>query len=59
MLEDAVRVASTTGDSVVTVTVSATPDTFIVALSRTVSPTVTMTFSCTSVAKPASVNVTV
>ena len=54
----AVRVVSTTGVPVVTVTVSATPDTFIAAGRVTDWPTVSSTFSCTSVAKPASVKVT-
>ena len=59
VLAAAVRVVSTVGDWVVTVTVSATPDTFIAGSNRTASPTVTSTSSCTSVAKPDSLNVTV
>ena len=46
------RVVSTVGDCVVTVTVSATPDTFMLGVRRTDSPTVTSTSSWTSVAKP-------
>jgi hypothetical protein len=55
----AVRVVSTAGDDVVTVTVSAMPETFMIGLSRTDSPTVTRTFSCTTVANPDSLSVTV
>ena len=43
---------------VVTVTVSATPDTFIATGSLIDWPTVSGTFSCTIVANPASVKVT-
>ena len=43
----------------VTVTVSVTLASFMVGLSVTVWPTETFTCSCTSVAKPASVKVTV
>ncbi len=54
----AVREVSMTGVPVVTVTVSATPDTFI-ATGRLIDwPTVRSTFSCTIVANPASVKVT-
>lgn len=59
VLAAAVRVVSTAGASVVTVTVSETPDTFIIGLSGTVWPTVTTTFSWTSVEKPDKVKVTV
>ena len=59
VLAAVVRVVSTAGDVVVTVTVSATPDTFIAGVSRTASPTLARTFSCTRVAKPASLSVTV
>ena len=59
VLAAVVRVVSTAGLVVVTVTVSAIPDNFIVGLSRTVSPTVTITPSCTTVAKPESFSVIV
>ena len=49
----AVRVDSMTRGEVRTVTVSATPDTFIATGSVTVWPTVSTTFSCTCVANPA------
>ena len=57
VVADAVREVSITAVAVVTVTVSDTPDTFMATGSVTVWPTVSTTFSCTCVAKPASVNV--
>ena len=59
VVEAAVRVRSIVGACVVTVTVSETLDTFIVGVRRTPSPTVVRTSSMTSVANPASLNVTV
>src|SRR5258708_34947742 len=59
VLAGAVRLAATVDACVVTVTVSATPDSFIEGVSRADSPTLTATFSCTSVAKPGSLYVTV
>ena len=54
----AVRVESMTRVDDETVTVSATPDTFI-AIGRVIDcPTVSTTFSCSMVAKPARVKVT-
>ena len=59
VLAAATRVASTVAAWVDTVTVSATPDSFIVGFTRTASPMVTRTFSCTTVAKFWRVNVSV
>jgi hypothetical protein len=53
-----VRLDSITRGDVLTVTVSATPDTFIAIGNVSAWPTVSVTFSCTKVANPASVNVT-
>ena len=58
VLAGAVRVVSIVGDCVVTVTVSATPDTFMPASAARLAD-LTSTSSWTSVAKPASLNVTV
>ena len=55
----AVRVVSTASEAAETVTVSATAETFIVGVSRTASPTLARTFSCTRVANPCSFSVTV
>ena len=52
VLAAAVREVSTVGGEVVTVTVSATPEIFMVGSTRAAWPTVTTTFSCTSVANP-------
>ena len=52
-----VRVDSITPWVVLTVTVSATPATFIAAGRVSACPTVSVTFSCTSVAKPGRLNV--
>jgi len=59
VLATAVLEVCTVGDSAFTVTVSDTLETFITGLIRTASPIVAMTFSCTMVAKPASLKVTV
>ena len=59
MLAAAVRVVSTVGAAPLTVTVSATPETVICELNTTAWPTVRTMSSCTSVAKPDSVSVTV
>ena len=59
VLVAAVRDVSTVAACTVTLTVSATPDGFICGDSRSDWPTLTSTFSWTSVAKPDSLNVTV
>jgi len=56
---DAVFDVSMAGACVVTVTVSATPESFMTALIRTAWPTVSEASSWTRVANPESLNVTV
>ncbi len=58
VVDAAVRVVSIAGACVVTVTVAATPETFIVGARWTASPTEAWTFSMTSVANPGSLRVT-